>query len=263
MEAPNTFIYGGYIDDVFYASCNSIKLEGSLFGNTLLSGSHIVINYIVEAQNKEIFGDLIGECKSNNLNTKNKIYAHVHGSIESETQTDLSTLFTLMGNDYEEVPDGAYTKYITPNGNYCIANADNLLTLGVQLSFTQIVIIPYVNDNMADKGVYSFVKNTLDDISWQMQGKSISNVISELYTVPDYVRKGMNSTLSEQDNKQRIKARILEDYDKYHYYLFKIPIVNKSRDAVMRLYYSYSHSYYIDILQYDGDILGLYVIGKR
>lgn len=263
MSTPTVFIYGGYIDGVFYASSNDIKLEGLLFGNTLLSGSHIVINNIVESQSKQLFGDLIGEYKNNNLDTKNKIYAHVHGYIESETPMDLSALFASIGNEYEEIPDGAYTKYITPNGNYCIANSDELLMLEVELMFTRIAIIPYINNNIVNKGVYSFVKNTLDNISWQMQGKSISNVISELYTVPDYVRKGMNPTLSEQDNKQRIKARMLEDYDKYHYYLFKIPIVNKSRDAIMRLYYNYSHSYYIDILQYDGDILGLYVIGKR
>ena len=263
MTTSTVFIYGGYIDGIFYASSNNIILGRSLFGNTLLSGSHLVINHIYDTQNKQLFGDIIGECKNNNLNTKNKIYAHVRGYILSETPIDLSTLFASIGNDYEEIHDGAYTKYITPNGNYCVANADELLMLEVSLTFTRIVILPYVSTNIADKGVYSFVKNTLDNITWQMQGKSISNIISELYTVPDYVRKGMNSTLSEQDNIQRIKARMVEDYDKYHYYLFKIPIVNLSRDAAMRLYYSYSHSYYIDVLQYNGDILGLYVIGKR
>ena len=275
-----TSIYGGYIGNIFYASTNEVKLSVSLYDINLLSGSHIVINSTVEAGgDKQLFGDLIGECKHVNNNIKNKIQAHIDGHIESRTPTNLTELFNTIGDNYTIEQDEAYTTYITPNGNYCIANATVLQTWEVELTLTRIVITPYVKDGLVDNGVYSFVKNTIDNISWKMMGRSISNTLSELYTIPDYVRKGINSTLlykgpdalntnrsptlSEQENKQRIKARMVDDYDKYHYYLFKIPTYNLSRENITRIYNSYSRTYYIDILQYDGDILGLYVIGKR
>ena len=274
-----TSIYGGYIDNIFYASANEVKLSGSLYDINLLSGSHIIINNVVEASDIMLFGDIIGECKHANSNIKNKIQAHIRGVIESQTPTNLTELFNTIGDDYTIEQDEAYTTYITPNGNYCIANTPTLQTWQVEMFLTHIVITPYVKDGLVDNGVYSFVKNTIDNISWEMMGRSISNTLSELYTIPDYVRKGINPTLlykgpdalntnrsptlSEQENIQRIKARMVDDYDKYHYYLFKIPTYNLSRENIIRIYNSYSRTYYIDVLQYDGDILGLYVIGKR
>lgn len=305
-------VYGGYYHDdnkqYFRASCNRVQLGGYLSHITLLSGSHITVvreeDPLDIHHEEETYVIITGEYILNDINKKGYIEIYlVISAFEWIADYDADYIYNVIGTDYTTELDGYYTKYITDHGNYCITNLsqysyfNELIYQTLTGKIASVVMKPYIIDDKTSDGVYSYVKNTIDNISYKMLGKSISTVINELYETPEYIRKGINPTLlyqgpdalfnigssttstrsssyfqqssndipalTDEENKQKIKTRMLNDYDKYHYYMFKIPIEHLSHDDIMNLYYDYSRTYYLDILQYEGDILGLYIMGKK
>lgn len=277
-------IYGGCMNNIIFASSNNINLNESMQGMKLLSGSHIII-FVDDIDTKTYLGkcsgNITGEYMMNDNQKKGRFEANIKGNLKSKTLLTNNDLINIIGRKYTIETDDVYTKYITQNGNYSIANTEEIYLWNVDLTISRTTITPYSSDDIVNDGVYSYVKSAIDKISHEMLNKSISTMINELYETPDYIKQNISAstlfnnqytnynnnsipvTLDETKNKELIKAKLLRDYDTYHYYKFKIPIVSLSRDAILNLYYNYSRSYYIDILEYDGDILGLYVIGKR
>ena len=265
-------LYGGYINNVFFASTNSVWLRGTMNGMRLLSGSSITITEL--SAGDEYRGTITGEYITNNTH-KGTITANISGVVYQIYNSSANDLLKSV-NEYDLDVDEVFVKYTTPVGKIAIANTTDLQIWAVSMDFHNVNITTTFG-NVVNDGVYSLVKQQLNEISYDMLGKSISALASELYDTPEHIRSKINvnklfnnpaasnslETFSEADHKQKIKARMIRDYDMYHYYLYKIPVGGMSNEAAMKLYRTYAKTYDIDILQYDGEILGLYIISRR
>ena len=258
MSTLHVFIYGGYVNNSFFGSILETTLNGTMLGMRLLNGCRLFSNN----------ANSIVDCTGKLSGEYNLVgYDDIGGKIESDiyishiTQRydlNINDIYNLIGVDYEEYNDYPFIKFVTKHGTYMITNVYTHEIWEADVSFYNVDIKPTVKLINYNYDYYE-IKKTIDNIHYDLYEITITDMLKPKTNT-------INQTMSEYEermHKQKIKARTLEQYNKYRQYLYKIPIDNMTREQIIKTYNSYSKIYAIDVCEVDGDILGLYVIGKR
>ena len=260
-----TDFFGTFINGTFYGSTHELKLIGSMEGITLLEGAKIILPFMSSDSFK---GTIDGKYKTEN-GKKGFIKTNICGTYfitnneetfeENEQTLREHFMETYITGNYQTINDYPFVRYIVENGTeYVLPISGCLSTLSVffEISGTKITTI---DTSITSDGVYDYVKKELNEMYYGIVGKNLTEALTE-------IKEDTIQTMTEYEKelwKSKIKANILNNYIKYHQYLYELDTNGKTQEEIKKLYLSYSQSYKIDIVSYDNIILGLFVVGNK